>query len=204
MPTQTGRKSQSQRKIESEEKLFSALISMINREGIKAVTCASLGKEAGLSRGMANQRLGNRQEMFEQLVERLGAEQLASLEQRGVQALQGYDALVEYIDLHFDSVLNNPGYQAYFVVVAGSVADAPLLKPCVQPAHGFVRQLLSEFITRGQHEGELREEIDPDLHAGILGSYLLGVAIQAKLSSADDIKKLKTGAMVLVDNLRTR
>ncbi len=202
MTSLNSRKSQSQRKLESEEKLFNALIRIINRDGIKSVTCATLGKEAGLSRGMANQRLGNRQEMFEQLVERLGAEQIATLEQRGIQSMKGDDALVEYVELHFDAILNNPGYRAYFVLVAGSIADAPLLKHCVEEAHIFVRMLLSELIAKGQSEGGFRTDIEADLHAGILGSFLLGVAIQAKLSAADDIAKLKVGALTLIENLR--
>ena len=195
------RKSQTERKLESEQKLFDALIRLINREGIAAATCERIGIEAGLSRGMANQRLGKRQEMFEGLVERLGAEQLTALTRLNIDKLSGHNALLRYIDVHFDAILNNPGYQAYFVLVAGSIADAPLLKSAIAGAHKFVHQLLTQFISKGQQEGQLTQELDAESHAAIIGSYLLGAAIQVKLTEAANIKKLKPGAIALVDQL---
>jgi len=204
MSQAVSRRTQSERKVESEQKLFDALTRLINREGIAAVTCESIGVEAGLSRGMANQRLGKRQEMFENLVERLGIEQVQTLAELEIDKLCGSDALLSYIDVHFDAILSNPGYQAYFVLVAGSVADAPLLKHCITEAHEFVHQLLTQFITKGQQENLLNRNLDAESHAAMIGSYLLGVAIQAKFTEADKIKKLKAGAIALVNQLVIR
>ncbi|MGH1372145.1 MAG: TetR/AcrR family transcriptional regulator [Cellvibrionaceae bacterium] len=204
MPVETSRKTQQERKSQSQKKLFDALITLINRDGIKAATCERIGKEAGLSRGMANQRLGKRKQMFENLVARLGADQLETMAHMNIHAGSGYQALLDYIDVHFDAVINNPGYQAYFVLVAGSVADTPLLKDCVQQAHQFVHQLLTEFILKGQQDKSLNHGEDAEQNAAILGSYLLGVAIQAKFTDAESVEKLKAGAVALISRMKSR
>lgn len=199
MAVKKTRISHEQRKEESENKLFNALVSILNSDGINAATCERIGAEAGVSRGLANQRLGKRDEMFARLVERLKEGQLDTLRRENIEALSGREALRKYIDIHFDDLQHNPSYQAYFVLVAGSMAISPLLKVCVETAHVFVRDLLEGMIQRGIDQGEFVGAVAPDRQAAIIGSYLLGVAIQSGLTGTDNIILLKSGAYALVD-----
>lgn len=195
------RKSHQQRKEESEKKLFNALIHIINTDGINAATCERIGLEAGVSRGLANQRLGKRDEMFARLVDRLKAAQFEKLMSQNIDGLSGGDALRKYIDVHFEDVLNDPGYQAYFVLVAGAISVSPLLKECVEEANVFVRDILAQFIQKGIEKGEFVDSIDPETQAAAIGSYLLGVAILSKLRGTDDIEPLRAGAYALVKSI---
>lgn len=198
------RKSHEQRKLESEEKLFNALINIINSDGINAATCERIGLEAGVSRGLANQRLGKREEMFARLVDRLTSAQWARLEAKGVDSLSSADALRAYIDLHFEDLQHNPGYQAYFVLVAGSIAISPLLKDCVLDAERFVHEILVKYIRRGIDKGEFQKSVNPELQAAALGSYLLGYAIQSKLSGTGFLDLMKPAAYTLVSAMEIR
>ena len=199
MPTQPVRKSQKQRKEESEEKLFKALIQIINSDGVMAATCQRIGDQAGVSRGLATQRLGRRDIMFARLVDRLTQAQYDRLEAEGVNTLAPGDALRRYIDIHFEDIQHDPGYQAYFVMVAAAIAADPTLRDCVTQAEKFVQDILESHIRRGQQDGAFDRSIDPQSHAGNIGSTLLGAAIQSRLTGPENINQLKPSAYALVD-----
>ncbi|OUS28467.1 hypothetical protein A9Q99_13190 [Gammaproteobacteria bacterium 45_16_T64] len=203
MAVKKERKPQGQRKEESENKLFNALINILNSDGINAATCERIGAEAGVSRGLANQRLGKRDEMFARLVDKLKQAQIQQLANDNVEGLSGHAALRRYIDIHFEDIQNNPAYQAYFVLVAGSIAISPLLNECVEDTHLFVRDMLERWIRRGIEQEEFVDSIDPVVYAATIGSYLLGVAIQAGLTGTENIELLKPGAYTLVDAIKT-
>ncbi len=195
------RQSHQQRKEESEYKLFNALINIINSDGINAATCERIGEVAGVSRGLTNQRLGKRDEMFSRLVDKLKQAQLDKLKRQDIEGMSAGEALRKYIDVHFEDLLNDAGYQAYFVLVAGSIAISPLLKECVEEANLFVRDFLAGFIEKGIETKEFNTSVDPEIHAATIGSYLLGVAILSRLKGTDDIEPLRAGAYALVSSI---
>lgn len=175
------RQSQAERRETSERKLFDALITIINRDGIQAATCERIADEAGYSPGMVIQRLGRRDQMFARLVDRLTAAQRATLARLGVDHMPAADAMRTYIDVHFDDLERDAGYNAYFVLVAGTLTVEPSLKPSVDGANRMVRDIMTGFIQRGQREGDFPAELDAVDHAIRIGCLMMGAAIQHRL-----------------------
>jgi len=189
---------QVERREESERKLFDALISIIIEEGIAAATCENIATQAGYSRGLTTTRLGRRDEMFAKLIQRLKDAQLDKLKRAINDEMSREQALRTYVDVHFDDLQNDPGYNAYFVLVAGSLTDTPLLRDSVIEAHEFVRDIIAQFIQEGIDSGEFSPEIEPIPAAIMIGSYLLGAAVQHRLHQTIPISSLKSGAYQLL------
>ncbi len=192
------RKTQAERREESERKLFDALISIINEDGIQVATCESIGQKAGYSRGLTIQRLGRKDEMFVKLIDRVVAQTEENIKQQIPLEINARAALRRYIDIHFEDLQNNPAYQAHFALMAGSVTDHALLGGAVKGAHDFVKRFLVSQLERGKAEGEFAADLDSGIQAVSIGSYLIGVALQKKLHPSLDISLLKPAAYSLI------
>lgn len=192
------RQTQTERRALSERKLFDALASVVLEKGISAATCEAIAKKAGYSRGLTTTRLGKRSEMFGKLVERCVEAQKSRLAACVDDDTPGLEALRLYVDLHFDDLANDSGYNAYFVLVAGSLSEAPLLKASVATAIAFAHGTLAGFVRRGQDQGSISMSVDPDELAFTIGRYLLGSAIAHRLSPERDLNPARTGAYGLL------
>lgn len=193
------RKSQAERKSESEKKLFDALVDIVNREGVSAATCERIGHEAGYSRGLTTTRLGRRDTMYARLMDRLYQDQVDRLAEQNVDNLSGLDALRKYADLHFEDIQHKAGYRAYFVLVAASLTELPSIRDRVLMQHELVQTLLASFFERAVKEGELAKDTDCRQRAAILGSFLFGVAMQSRLSEKEQLGPIKQGAYDIID-----
>lgn len=198
MTAMVKRQTQAERRETSERKLFDALIDIINAEGMQAATCERIAERAGYSRGMVIQRLGRRDEMFARLVDRLTAAQRATLARLGVDHMPAVQAINTYIDVHFDDLQHDAGYSAYFVLVAGAMTVEPSLKPSVDGANRMVRDILADFIRRGQRDGEFSPDIDAVDHAIRIGCLMMGAAIQRRLVSDMSLEGAREAAKALV------
>ena len=198
MTLRVKRQTQSERRETSERRLFDALIDIIICDGIQAATCERIAEQAGYSRGMVIQRLGKRDEMFARLVDRLTAAQRSTLARLGVDDMPAVQAMHTYIDVHFDDLENDIGYNAYFVLVAGSMTVEPSLKPSVDGANRMVRDILVAFIERGQRDGSLPGDLDAVDHAIRIGCQLLGAAIQHRLVPDMSLAGARAAAKALV------
>ncbi|SDQ21938.1 TetR/AcrR family transcriptional regulator [Pseudovibrio sp. Tun.PSC04-5.I4] len=192
------KKTQAERREESERKLLDALVTIINEDGIQSATCESIGLKAGYSRGLTIQRLGKKDEMFIKLIDRMMMENKLHLAEEIPQDTKGHIALHRYINIHFDDLQNKPIYQAYFALVAGSVANVALLGDALKQAHDFIKHMLMSYLDRGKAAGEFPQDLDSAIQAVSIGSYLLGVALQQKLHPSLDINLLKPAAYSLI------
>ncbi|HQP20056.1 MAG TPA: helix-turn-helix domain-containing protein, partial [Phenylobacterium sp.] len=85
------RRSQAERRDESERRLIEAAAGLVVEQGIGAATFANIGERAGYSRGLVTQRFGSKQGLIEAMIERLQLRIGALLEDRGVEGMSGLD-----------------------------------------------------------------------------------------------------------------
>jgi AcrR family transcriptional regulator len=62
------RRTQAERRAESEQQLLRAAAEIVVQEGVAAATFESIGRRAGYSRGLAAQKFGSKQGLVEALV----------------------------------------------------------------------------------------------------------------------------------------
>lgn len=172
------RRSQAERRDESQRRLLTATADVVAADGVAAATFDAIGRAAGYSRGLATQRFGSKQGLIEALIAALHDQQDEMLLAHHLDEHRGLDALLEYVDLYLSHLGDGTGARAYFMLLAGAVADANEQRALFAGSHRAVQGRLAGLIRRGQAAGDIRTDLDPDTAALMVGATLLGASIQ--------------------------
>lgn len=172
------RRTQAERSDESERRLLEATARVVAERGVSAATFDAIGRSAGYSRGLATQKFGSKQGLIEALIADLHDQQEAKLAAIHLDERPGLEALLEYVDLYLTHLRDGQAARAYFMMLAGAVADASELRTAFERSHERVKLRLMSIIRRGQAAGDLRPGLDVESAALMVGSLLLGVSVQ--------------------------
>lgn len=188
---QTMRRSQAERRDESRRRLLTATADVVATEGVGAATFDAIGRRAGYSRGLATQHFGSKQGLIEALIADLHEQQEAMLAAHHLDEHRGLDALLEYVDLYLSNLGGDEAARAYFMLLAGAVADASDQRSLFAVSHERVKLRLAGLIRRGQAAGDIRANIDPVAAALMVGSTLLGASIQWLTDPDTDVEGVR-------------
>ena len=199
--SQLKRKTQSERKERSTRALIQSLTEIINTEGVGAATCENIGQRAGVSRGLVIQRLGKKHKMLDTFIHEQVQMHLQRLSDANVKNHPTKQALKTYIDIHFDSLLEAPGYRALYVLIASSITTSLPSKAIVEEAQTALCQQISNSLRNGIENKEVSATLDTDSAAAHLCAYLLGAAIQSQISGFEIGALFKPGAYKLAEHM---
>ncbi len=194
------RRTQAERRDLSERLLVEATLAVVAERGVSGVTFEAIGLAAGVSRGLATQRFGSKQGLIDTVIDYLHQQRDAVLLADHVADMTPIDAILYYVDSHLTSLDANAGGRAYFMLLAGAVADASAMRAAFAASHERVRAWLADALERGQAEGAIRAELDANGVALMVGSLLLGVSIQWLVDPAMAIAPIRRASR---DTLRT-
>lgn len=189
--TVTTRRSQTERRDESERRLLHAATEVIVERGVSAATFGAIGERAGYSRGLATQKFGSKQGMTEALIAHLHERQAKALEAVGIDTAPGLDALLGYVDHYLRQLRQEGEGKAYFMLLADAVSDLTDLRAAFAASHERVERLLEALCIRGQDEGTIRPDLDPDAAALMVGSLLLGLSVQCLVDPEMDLDPIR-------------
>lgn len=178
------RRSQAERRDESERRLLAAAAELVVERGIGAATFENIGARAGYSRGLATQRFGSKQGLIEALIDQLQHRMADILNARHVDELSGLEAVLTFVDAHLTTLEQDRELRAYFVLLAASVADLSELRGPFVQAHKDVERRLEALFLKGEAEGSVRPGLDADAAALMVGSLLFGLSMQLLLDPA--------------------
>jgi AcrR family transcriptional regulator len=173
--TPSARRTQVERRNESERGLLDAAVRLFARKGVHETSLADIGAEAGYSRGLANHRFGSRAVLVERLAARTQRAFVAGLSEREPDA----DAIVAIADAYLDRV-SSGGQEgrAFFVMWGASFAeDAPLRKVFVADDARF-RDRIEALVRAGQQRRTIRPDADPIGFATVFVALLRGIGAQ--------------------------
>ena len=127
-PAAPRRRTQAERRDLSERLLVEATLSVVSEQGVNAATFEAIGRAAGVSRGLATQRFGSKQGLIDAVIAYLHARREEMLAAHHVAEMTGLDALLDYVDSHLGGLDGHHGGRAYFMLLAGAVADASAMR----------------------------------------------------------------------------
>lgn len=185
------RRTQAARRDESERRLLDATARVVAEQGVSAATFETIGRAAGYSRGLATQRFGSKDGLIEALIADLEARQAELWTHHRLDERPGLEAVLTYVDLYLTHLGDQPQTRAYFMLLAGAVADASALREAFARTHEGVKQRLSALFAHGKREGDVRPEIDPDAAALMVGGLLLGLSVQWLVDPATDLDSIR-------------
>jgi len=185
------RRTQAERRDQSERGLVEASIAVVSEEGVSAATFEAIGRRGGYSRGLVGQRFGSKLGLIEAVIAYLHDERETYASPKRIDDLAGLDALLAYVDLYTQRLSHMGEVQAYFRLLCWAVADISAFRSAFAAEHDRVRERLESWIVRGQAAGQIRPDLDPTAAALMVGSQLLGLSIQKLIDPDMDVEPIR-------------
>lgn len=176
MPVQ--RRSQAERRAETERRVLQATLRLVARQGSGATSLAQVGAEAGYSRGIVTHHFGSRDE----LLDRAARYAQAVIEVPDTDA-QGLERLLLTVRTYLDELGRLADTtRAFLQMWAEAVTSQPALRQVFEERDEHFRKLLAALVNDGVAHGSVRPDADPRGIATMLVSHLRGAGLQLMLT----------------------
>jgi len=186
------RRTQAERRDESERGLVKAAIAVVSEEGVSAATFEAIGRRGGYSRGLVGQRFGSKLGLIEAVIAYLHDDKQTFAAGHRVDSLRGLEALLTFVDHYLQRLARLDEVQAYFRLLSWAVADISAFRSAFASEHARIREQFAGWIVQGQAAGQIRPDLDPTAAALMVGSQLLGVSIQVLIDPAMNVDPIRT------------
>ncbi|HXA38685.1 MAG TPA: TetR/AcrR family transcriptional regulator [Phenylobacterium sp.] len=185
------RRTQAERRDESERGLVRAAVALVSEEGVSASTFEAIARRSGYSRGLVGQRFGSKLGLIEAVIAYLHDGRESFADGGKLDGLPGLEALLTYAN-HYVQRLSHLGeVQAYFRLLAWAVADISTFRTVFAAEHDRIGARFEGWIRQGQAEGQIRPDLDATAAALMVGSQLLGLSIQVLIDPAMDLNPIR-------------
>jgi AcrR family transcriptional regulator len=172
------RRSQSDRRSDSDGKLLAAALRLVARGGSAGTSLAAIGMEAGFSRGLPVERFGNKLGLLAALIDRMEAWTEANVFAHH-DGPPGLDGLLRRVEAHFRGIAEGPeAISALYILCMESLTLLPELRPRLNAFFRGYRTAFAGHIRAGQARGEIRAGLDPEVEAAIVIGTIRGLVTQ--------------------------
>ncbi|MGK3205888.1 TetR/AcrR family transcriptional regulator [Amycolatopsis sp. MEPSY49] len=173
MTDRPARRTQEQRRAETERRVLDAAMALIARSGSRAVTLAEVGEAAGYSRGIVYHHFGSRERLLEAVLD--SAQQFDVPEYAG----DGLDHLVRIVEAYLRNVVRRtPSARAFLQLWGEAIAADPVLAPLFARRDAGFRQLLADVVRQGVADGSVRPDANPAAAAVLVVALVRGTGLQ--------------------------
>jgi AcrR family transcriptional regulator len=174
MPDQPpARRTQRERREETERKVLAAATALIARRGSRALTLAAVGEAAGYSRGIVSHHFGSRENLLRAVMRDAQAFPVPAA---GDSAA---DWLAETVRAYLENVTRRrPSAGAFLQMWGEAIAADPVLMPLYAEQDASFRRLLADKVRDGITDGSVRADADADAIAVFLVGLVRGIALQ--------------------------
>jgi AcrR family transcriptional regulator len=193
------RRTQGERRAESERRIIAAAIVAIGRKGSAQTSLAEIGKAAGYSRGLPAHLFGNKNNLIVGVAQSL----MRFPQQHTLFATKPTGGIAEMLEIlrqSFLIALVQPEIsRGYLVLWSEALAadvrtNAPELHTMLQTIDHAARLRLRKFLRNARASGELRRQVNIEAQPALIIGSLLGILWQWTISPARiDLLKLADG-----------
>ncbi|MDS0139177.1 MULTISPECIES: TetR/AcrR family transcriptional regulator [unclassified Amycolatopsis] len=173
MTDRPARRTQEQRRAETERRVLDAAMALIARSGSRAVTLAEVGEAAGYSRGIVYHHFGSRERLLEAVLD--------AAQRFDVPAYDGdgLEHLVRIVEAYLRNVVRRtPSARAFLQLWGEAIAADPLLAPLFARRDADFRQLLADVLRQGVADGSVRSDVHPAAAAVLVVALVRGTGLQ--------------------------
>ena len=167
------RRTQKERRDETERKVLSAATALIAERGSRALTLAEVGEAAGYSRGIVSHHFGSRENLLRAVMRDAWSFTLPDARDNAA------DWLAETVRAYLGNVSSRrPSAGAFLQMWGEAIAADPVLMPLYAEQDARFRRLLADKVREGIRDGSVRADADPEAMAVSLVGLVRGVALQ--------------------------
>lgn len=145
------------------------------REGFHKASLQAIGEEAGISRGSIVWHFGTKDSLLEAVVERSYLSWARKAEDGETGNPGGRQAIVRVIEAHRRFIEEAPADNRLYYALIAEVSANEGLAERVRKMHAELYLQLHGYIKEGQREGEISDELDPEVGARLVLSTLAGI-----------------------------
>jgi len=170
----TAHRTQKQRREEAEAALLKAAVELVDEQGVRALTLASVGERAGYSRGLVTHYFGSKQALVERLARAAQAGFVPGLE--GLPP--GLDRLLRLIDGYIGELGRMGALNRVFLKLWTETATTSELAPIFRERNEAFHADLREDLTAAIADGTIRPDVAPAETAIAVVAQLRGIGMQ--------------------------
>ncbi len=189
------RRTQAERRAQSDQSLLLAAAELIAEEGFQAATFEKVGARAGYSRGLASQRFGSKEGLIEALIDHLHERSDELAAGLHLENLPGLDAILASVDVYLRNFEAEQAVRSYFVAMAGSVATLSRSRTAFAASHQRAKERFQALIEKGQKDGTVALDLVAETSALMVGSLLLGISTQCLIDPTTDLPSVREAAL---------
>lgn len=179
MEMQVPRRTQAERRAETERRVLQATLRLVALHGSAATSLAQVGAEAGYSRGIVTHHFGSR----DQLLDRAARHAQAAVQAPETDTL-GLDRLLVTVRTYLGELGRLADTtRAFLQMWAEAVTSQPALRQVFIDRDDHFRDLLAALIADGITHGSVRADTNPQGVAAMLVSQLRGAGLQLMLTA---------------------
>jgi AcrR family transcriptional regulator len=176
------RRTQVERRQESERALLVAAAEIIAERGITGASLASISERAGTSRGLPTHHFGTKDALVSQVAnsaqDRVVAETVATLEQahRDIDDLSALELVRATVDTYLEMFEKPTANERALIVMWGATFPSESSLEGMVEADRRAFDGWAELIAQGQVDGSIRSDVEPPVAAIVLQGLIRGVA----------------------------
>ncbi len=177
-PAERPRLTQLERTALSDARMLEAAMQLIVERGTHNTTLKDVGERAGYSRGLAGNRFGSKEALFDLMVRDFNVKWAIELRRFvgsnvGLAALEGALEAVEHFLLNHTIKM-----QAMYILWYESISSYEIVRRRLAANHMAYRRDTERWIRQGIEAGAVRPSIDPACFAVEFNSFIFGIVYQ--------------------------
>ncbi|MFI6937056.1 TetR/AcrR family transcriptional regulator [Streptomyces sp. NPDC050287] len=173
----TIRRTQQERREQAESALLNAAAELVVQYGVRSLTLARVGEQAGYSRGIVTHHFGSKQALLDRLARSTQAGFVPGLE----ELPPGLDRLLRLIDGYVGALGDAGTTHRAFLLLWAEAATASELAPIFRERDEAFRNDLRDDVAAAITDGDVRPDIEPDDVAVAVVGQLRGIGLQRLL-----------------------
>lgn len=199
MPSSSARRTQEDRREQSDRRILRAATKLIARNGSAGTSMAEIGLAAGYSRGLPAERFGTKDALLKCVVARIEeAFQTRLAAELGDKT--GLAAVEARIVAHLEGALKGAdGVRALYLLYMESLTVAPELHEQIAQMGHDNRDGFANHLRDARCRGEIEDDVDPKAYAMVILGAIRGIITQWVIApKAIDLMEAKAALVAMV------
>jgi len=186
------RRTQEERKAESERQIIRAAIRIFARQGYLRTTLNEVGEEAGYTGGLVSHRFGSKAGLLKAVITNSGTRFLQDQIGESLETESAEEALKNYIAIYMEEVtLRESHLRALYVIMGEALGGDEEIQQDVAEFNKRARGRIASIVQRGIDSGEFKQEVDAAAAGVLIMGMLRGVIMQYLFDrDAFDVKRI--------------
>lgn len=173
------RRTQQERKAESERAIILAALNLFAKQGYMRTTLNEIGKAAGYTGGLVSHRFGSKERLLQAVLNHIRTRFLDDQLGSAITTESAEESLRNYIEIYINEVTVREGrIRALYVIMGEALGAVPEIRKDIAELNKRARNRLAGIIQRGIASGEFRNDVNPDTSAMLVMGILRGVVLQ--------------------------